>query len=160
MSAGDAMLTASSLEGCPRCGIPIDALAFDESKVVAWPQGARETVLARFDLPAQYCGVLESFFQFTNEHAKDPSKIDTPSIRWRLLIDRHPAAPYPDLTRIVNPWGAYKPSVLIRLSPGARVELVAQRIGTNPDIGTVAGRLTGHYWYDTSYGAVRRGGHE
>lgn len=140
---------------CARCGIPADALAFDASSVVPWASTSREIVLARFDLPSQYCGVLDSFFQFTSEHAADASRILTPTIQWRLLIDRHPVAPYPDLRWIVNPWGACAPSTAIRLSPGARVELVARRLPGTDASSTIAGRITGHYWYDASYGALR-----
>lgn len=141
---------------CARCGIPADALPFDVAATVDWQRAGREIVLARFDLPPQYCGVLTSFHQFTSEHAADPSRIATPTIRWQLLIDRHPAAPWADLQLILNPWGSSTPHVVSRLSSGARVELVARRAG--PDtIATIAGRLTGHYWYDSSYGALLDG---
>jgi hypothetical protein len=145
--------------GCPRCGIPVDALAFDDSKVCPWPGSGREISLARFELPPQYCGVLETFMQFTDVHAKDASQIATPSVTWRLLIDRHPAAPYANLQWIVNPWGSYQPGrVVIKLPPGAMVELTARHDPTKADgIKEIAGRITGRYWYDLSYGAVGSG---
>lgn len=144
---------------CPRCGIPIDAISFDESSTHDWISVRREVTLARFELPTQYCGVLESFTQFTDAYAKDVSQIDTPSIRWRLLIDRHPAAPYTNLQWIVNPWGHRPPGRLrIKLPPGATVELVAVRDSTGTDaITRVGGRITGRYWYDLSYGAFPEG---
>ncbi len=145
------------LHGCPRCGQPLDALSFDESKIEAWTPGTREIVLARFDLPIQYCGVLESLSQFTDLYAGDPRQVSTPSVQWRLLIDRNPAAPYLDVRWILNPWGECSPSVPIRLSAGARVELIARRVlppnGGEPAV--VGGRITGRYWYDQSFGAPR-----
>lgn len=155
MSSAALCLASGVTEGCPRCGIPIDALCFDDSRVVEnWPSARREELLARFQLPAQYCGVLESFMQFTDVHAQNASQILTPSVIWRLLIDRHPAAPYTNLEWIVNPWGNYQPSgVIVRLPPGATVELLARRTGAIDGIQVIAGRITGRYWYDPSYGA-------
>ena len=46
---------------CPMCGIPTDSQYFDESKVAAAPAVGREVLLAHFELPPQYCGVLEYF---------------------------------------------------------------------------------------------------
>ncbi|HKE59122.1 MAG TPA: hypothetical protein VKB46_20580, partial [Pyrinomonadaceae bacterium] len=49
---------------CAECGIPLDSQYFDDSSVQAVTQAGDELVLARFELPAQYCGVLEYFSQF------------------------------------------------------------------------------------------------
>jgi len=158
MTAAGACLASGVTEGCPRCGIPIDSLCFDDSRVVEnWAGARREERLAHFELPAQYCGVLESFMQFTDVHAQDPRRIATPSVQWRLLIDRHPASPYIDLAWILNPWGSWQPSgVVIKLPAGATVDLVARRVpGAADGIQVVAGRITGRYWYDTSFGAPR-----
>ena len=159
MTAAGVCLGSGVTEGCPRCGIPIDSLCFDDSRVVDnWPAARREVLLASFVLPPQYCGVLESFMQFTDAHAQDPRLILTPSVQWRLLIDRHPVAPYVDLAWIVNPWGTWQPpGIVIKLSAGARVDLVARRVaGVTDTIQVVAGRITGRYWYDVSFGAPTR----
>lgn len=158
MSSAALCLASGVTEGCPRCGIPMDALSFDESSVVEnWQTARREELLARFQLPSQYCGVLDSFMQFTDAYAQDATRISTPSVNWRLLIDRHPAAPYTKLQWIVNPWGSYQPNgVIIRLPPGATVELIARRSGTADSIQIIAGRITGRYWYDPSFGAPAR----
>ena len=159
MTAAAVCFHASGNETCERCGIPLDALTFDESSVQSWSAPVREVVLARFTLPVQYCGVLESFMQFTDVYARDASQILTPTVHWRLLVDRHPAAPYTNLAWIVNPWGSYQPGrVVIKLPPGASVEFIARRnaSGGSDSIQQIGGRLTGRYWYDTSYGAIDR----
>ena len=43
--------------------------------------------------------------QFTDEHAGDPAKIATPGLLWMILVNNRPLYPYPNLDRIVNPWG-------------------------------------------------------
>jgi hypothetical protein len=156
MSAPASCLVSGVQHGCPRCGIPIDALTFDDSSIVAWPDPRSQVTLARFELPPQYCGVLESFMQFTDAYAKDESAVETPTVWWRLLIDRHPVAPYTNLQWIVNPWGGVQPApVLIKLPPGATVELIARSDPSQSDsIRKVGGRIIGRYWYDLSYGAV------
>lgn len=148
--------------GCARCGHPLDALAFDSWALRAWTRDTRELILARFELPFQYCGVLEGVQQFTDRYAADPRRLGTPTIEWRLLVDRNPAAPFLNVRLILNPWGAFTPCVPIRLSTGARVELVVRRVVPDPDDPPAAdepeqigGRITGRYWYDQSYGAPR-----
>lgn len=156
-------MTATSLapatgvvDGCPRCGTAIDSLPFDASNLVRWQGVTREEVLARFDLPPQYCGILEWVVQYTSAYAADPTRILTPSVEWRLTIDRNPIAPYARLGWLVNPWGACAPIAGIRLPPGARVELIARRVpGQADDPGLVGGRLAGRYWYDPSFAAPR-----
>jgi hypothetical protein len=160
MTAVSACLATGVNHGCPRCGNAIDSLCFDDSRVIEnWPAARREELLASFELPPQYCGVLESFMQFTDTHARDPGLILTPSVHWRLLVDRHPIAPYVDLHCIVNPWGAWQaPGLVIKLPAGARIDLVARRMpGVADNIQVVAGRITGRYWYDLSFGALDRG---
>ena len=66
------------LGSCPMCGVPLDSEYFDESGVTETDQEevltpGQEVVLASFELPPQYCGVLEYFSQFTDVHAREPA---------------------------------------------------------------------------------------
>jgi hypothetical protein len=137
------------------CGIPLDSEYFDESGVVEAPQVGAAVLLARLELPAQYCGVLEFFSQFTDEHAKDASKIATPGLLWTIQVDNRPLYPYLNFDRIVNPWGYGSFQISIRLDDSARIEFVARRV-TNaaPNITHVGGRIVGRYWYNAAYGDV------
>ncbi len=65
----------------------------------------QQVVLARFELPPQYCGVLRFFAQFTDTHAKDPSQVATPGLQWLILLNKRPLYPYVSFEHIVNPWG-------------------------------------------------------
>jgi hypothetical protein len=165
--------TRNNARLCTTCGIPLDSEYFDvsgveeiqvaedeeeeddELKEVLTP--GQEKVLATFELPPQYCGVLEYFSQFTDLHAKDPSQIRTPDIQWRILINRRPLYPYLTLDRIVNPWGYGSFPVSIRFDENARVEFVVRRISKgNPPriIRRIGGRIMGRYWYNAAYGDV------
>jgi hypothetical protein len=145
----------SHLGSCPMCGIPLDSEYFDESRVIDAPNVGEAIVLARFELPAQYCGVLEYFSQFTNEHAGDPAKIATPGLLWMLLVKNRPLYPYLNLDRIVNPWGYGSFQVSIRLDDSATVEFVVRRVSNAaPNIEQVGGRIMGRYWYNAAYGDV------
>ena len=142
-----------SSAACVVCGIPVDAEYFDESSVTAAPELGREVFLARFELPPQYCGVLEYFAQFTDEYGKDPSKISTPGLQWLLLVNRRPLYPYTRLQHIVNPWGNGSFQVSIRLDESATIEFIVRRISNGaPDVHEVGGRILGRYWYNTIYG--------
>lgn len=139
------------------CGIPMDSEYFDESGVAAVPAPGGEVVLARFELSPQYCGVLEYFSQFTDLHAKDLSRIETPGLQWIILANNRPLYPYIRLQTIVNPWGYGGFQVCIRLEEGAAIELVVRAVSsaTFPDgavIRQVGGRLMGRYWYNPVYG--------
>lgn len=138
---------------CPMCGIPLDSQYFDDSKVTAAPEVGREVLLARFELPPQYCGVLEYFAQFTDAYGKDPSRIHTPGLQWLILINKRPLYPYTNLDRIVNPWGNGSFPVAIRLDENSTVEFLARRFSDNaPEVTTVGGRILGRYWYNAAYG--------
>ncbi len=150
---------------CSACGIPVDSQYFDNSSVKPAPQMGEEIVLARFDLPAQYCGVLQYFAQFTDSFARDAANIATPNIEWRILANNHALFPYIDLRQIVNPWGNGSFPVSVRLEENSTIELVARGVvddgtlaGTfvddAPAIAVVGGRITGRYWYNASYGDV------
>ena len=112
-------------------------------------------LLARFELPPQYCGVLEYFSQFTDEHAGNPAKIATPGLQWMILVNNRPLYPYLNLDRIVNPWGNGSFQVSIRLDESATIEFVVRRVNNAaPDIKQVGGRIVGRYWYNAAYGDV------
>lgn len=145
--------TSSRQSVCSMCGIPLDSQYFDDSKVEDAPKLGEERLLARFQLPPQYCGVLEYFAQFTNAHGKDPSRIHTPGLQWLILINKRPLYPYTNVDRIINPWGNGSFQVSIRLDDNATVEFRVRRISDQaPEVEIVAGRIVGRYWYNTSYG--------
>ena len=62
-------------------------------------------MLVEFELPPQYCGVLQYFFQFTDLLASDATRIDTPDLEWTIRVNGHPLHPYLGFQHIVNPWG-------------------------------------------------------
>jgi hypothetical protein len=143
---------------CAMCGIPVDSQYFDESRIADKPATGNEVVLARFQLPPQYCGTLEYFSQFTDAHARDHSQITTPGLEWLLLCNGRPLFPYLKLDRILNPWGYCSFQSSIRLDQGATVELVVRGVSSDvPDsLNQVGGRIVGRYWYDAAYGDVVR----
>ena len=152
---------AVTATACPSCGIALDSEYFDESSVVAPPRPGETIVLAAFQLPAQYCGVLSHFSQFTDVHAASPGRILTPGLEWVLRANGRPLFPYTRLGHILNPWGWSCCPVTLRLDEDTRVELTVRNTDAqaHPDgVRLVGGRLLGRYWYNTSYGgAVRRG---
>jgi hypothetical protein len=146
---------------CNACGIPFDSQYFDDSKVEKAPKLGEEIVLARFDLPAQSCGVLLYFAQFTDRFAVDASKIDTPQIEWQILVNNHALFPNMNLRHIVNPWGFGSYPVNIRLDENSSIEFVARRVQKetppeDPLVVTVGGRIMGRFWYNSCYGDVER----
>jgi hypothetical protein len=146
---------------CTLCGIPLDAEYFDESGVADVPLAGKEVVLARFELPPQYCGVLMYFSQFTDLHARDHSEIRTPGLEWRVLSNNRPLYPYLSLDRIVNPWGYVGFPVAIRLDESSTMAFVVRGVSSESSrtgnvITRVAGRIMGRYWYNTAYGDVQR----
>src|SRR5262245_13009387 len=138
---------------CTSCGTPIDAQYFDVSRVVASPRAGETAVLAEFELPPQYCGILEYFTQFTDEYARDRSQIETPGIEWLILADRSPLFPYLSLDRIINPWGEDSLPVAIRLQENTILRFVARGVGSQvaSQITRVGGRLLGRFWYSEAY---------
>lgn len=140
---------------CTICGIPLDSEYFDDSKVADTPEIGAEVSLARFELPPQYCGVLEYFAQFTDEHARHPENIATPGLQWLILVNKRPLYPYTNLDRIVNPWGNGSFQVSIRLDENATIEFKVRRVSNAaPEINRVGGRILGRYWYNAIYGDV------
>jgi hypothetical protein len=161
MPAPTSFATGTPPASCAVCGIPLDSKYFDESGVAEAPSPGRVVVLARFELPPQYCGVLEYFSQFTDLHTKDASQIRTPGVEWRILSNNRPLYPYISLDRIVNPWGYGSFPVAIRLDENSTIEFVVRGVSSgstdNGDvITTVAGRIVGRYWYNAAYGDVQR----
>jgi hypothetical protein len=137
---------------CPMCGIPLDSQHFDDSKLEAAPGVGQQVVLARFELPPQYCGVLRFFAQFTDAHAKDPSQVATPGLQWLILMNKRPLYPYVSFEHIINPWGNGSFEVSLRLDESATLEFVVRRLSENADVKQVGGRLMGRYWYNPIYG--------
>ena len=142
---------------CNACGIPMDSQYFDDSSVADLPEEVgQEIVLARFDLPAQYCGVLQYFAQFTDTFAITAANIRTPEVEWKLLVNNHALFPYINLRHIVNPWGIGSYPLNIRLDENSSIEFVARRAqqpGTDP-VSSVGGRIMGRFWYNACYGDV------
>ena len=152
---------------CAMCGIPVDSQYFDESRVTDTPATGSEVVLARVQLPPQYCGVLEYFAQFTDAQARDHAQIETPGLEWSLLSNGRPLFPYLKFDRILNPWGKGSFQVYVRLDEGATVEFVVRGVTDvsaasegpnvdNPSPRRVGGRIIGRYWYNAAYGDVVR----
>ncbi|HKY46084.1 MAG TPA: hypothetical protein VJM50_23540 [Pyrinomonadaceae bacterium] len=158
-TASPAIETTTGL--CASCGIPVDSQYFDESSVVEVPTATGdEVVLARFELPPQYCGVLQYFSQFTDALGINFANVQTPTIEWKVLVNNHALFPYINLRHVVNPWGFGSYPVNIRLDEDSIVELVARRVQQigalpNPVISVIGGRIVGRFWYNASYGDVR-----
>ena len=148
---------------CNACGIPFDSQYFDDSDVVAAPANVGdEIVLARFDLPPQYCGVLQYFAQFTDSFGRNAANINTPEIEWKLLVNNHSLFPYLNLRHIVNPWGYGSYQLNLRLDENSSLELVARRVKNASEVDIldrvtrVGGRIMGRFWYNPCYGDVER----
>jgi hypothetical protein len=147
---------------CTQCGIPLDAEYFDESLVAEAPSQGKAVLLAHFELPPQYCGVLEYFSQFTDVHAEHPSQIETSGLEWMILANNRPLYPYIKLNRIVNPWGYGSFPIAIRLDENSTIEFVVRGVSSESADGgytiqQVGGRIVGRYWYNTAYGDAQRG---
>src|SRR4030095_4624277 len=163
MISGATFEVETSAGLCDACGIPLDSQHFDDSSVQKAPAIGEEIVLARFDLPAQYCGLLEYFAQFTDAFGSDNSKIATPNIEWKILVNNHALFPYINLRQIVNPWGYGSYAVNIRLEETSTVELVARGVtddgtltgtGAGGPIAFIGGRIAGRFWYNARCGDV------
>jgi len=153
----NARLRANTGRPCVLCGIPLDAQYFDESRIVdlqSEPEEYRTIVMVQFDLPPQYCGVLQNFFQFTDLLASDPTRIDTPDLEWTIRVNGHPLYPYLGFQHIVNPWGSSCCPVDIRLDEGARLDFAVRRLGASPGVRRIGARLSGRYWYNSAYGTA------
>ena len=110
--------------------------------------------MARFELPPQYCGLLENFSQFTDQLGRDLSQVETPGLQWIISVNNRPLYPYIRLEHIVNPWGYGSFGVSIRLDENATVEFVVRNLGyLRPErIKRIGGRIVGRFWYNPAYG--------
>lgn len=143
----------------PACGQPLDCQHFDVSGVVALPPRGREVILARFVLPAQHCGRLESFSQYTDLQGREPSEIETPGLRWLILLNNRPLHPYTDVERILNPWGWGGYPLSLRLDEGAVLEFTVRNVGYAPagtPLTRVGARLAGRHWFNAAYAGQNR----
>jgi hypothetical protein len=147
---------------CIRCGTPVDSEYFDDSSIEAAPGAGEEAVLAKFELPAQYCGVLEFVAQFTDVQAANPAQIETPGLEWLLLANNQPLYPYLGLRFILNPWGVGSFPIALRLNDGATIEFIVRGTSGAPPPGDplhitkVGGRIIGRYWYNPEFGHAGR----
>lgn len=148
---------------CDICGIPWDAGFFDESNVFELdPNGVRgpalnagqELVLARYELHRNYCGVLMSFAQFTDLSVGSTPQFRTPGYQWQIRCNGQPRDPYLSFDHIINPWGYGGVPVQLRLEEGCVVDLVVRNVGGGGVLTQVGGRITGRYWYNTTYGGA------
>jgi hypothetical protein len=141
---------------CASCGTPLDAQYFDVSGIFGVDELPRGGVLAGFTVPAQYCGELLYFAQFSDLHAKTPAEFRTPDLAWRLLKNGQPVFPYQELKHVVNPWGTGCFAVPVRLEEGATIELVVRKVNAQPaeTVKVVGGRLVGRYWFNETYSDV------
>lgn len=138
------------------CDQPVDSQYFD---AVGFVPGAKKKLesgawvqVVKWELPQQYCGILEYFAQFTDEQARDPSKV-TNGLRWQIRANGTPLAPYHALEAIVNPWGNGSFQFRIRLPDRAVVEMLVR--GSAGAIDLIGGRLMGRYWYNAATGGAR-----
>lgn len=140
---------------CHFCGIPWDAGFFDESSVQDAPDQGKERVLASYELHRNYCGVLMSFAQFTEQYAGDPTKVETPGFQWQIRCNGRPRDPYLTFDHIINPWGSMPFPLNLRLEEGCLVEFVVRNVnGSTSSLVKVGGRIVGRYWYNTAYGGA------
>ena len=154
-----ATLLARDFTGRPaavECDQPIDSQYFDASGFLrglkAAPLAGGLVQVVKWELPQQYCGVLEYFAQFTDEHARDPSKVAN-GLRWQIRVSGTPLAPYHAMDAILNPWGNGSFQFRIRLPDRAVVEMLVG--GKSDGIDVVGGRLVGRYWYNAANGGAR-----
>jgi hypothetical protein len=149
---------------CPVCGIPLDSQVFDESGFAGLedpPQIGRRYLLASFNLPARYCGILDYFTQYTDLQARNPAEVDTLELEWSILMNGRPLYPYLAFRSILNPWG-YGIQTAIRLSDTARLEFIVRTVAVPPpdrdEVRKVGGRIVGRFWYNPGYGRAERPG--
>ena len=139
----------SASTSCPTCGIAMDSQYFDVAGFSAVPNPGDEALLAEFQLPTQYCGILECFSQFTDRFFSNPAEVETKGLEWRLLVDGRPVAPYTNIEAILNPWGFGSYPVRIRLPEAAHLAFSVRLRPGGPalNIQTVGGRISGRYWF-------------
>jgi len=142
---------------CASCGIPADAEYFDEANIEEAPETGRTSIVVAFSLPAQYCGVLQYFSQYTDRFAQSCANVDTPGLEWMIRLNGRPMYPYVNLRQVVNPWGYGSFPIAIRLEENSTVEFAIRGVEfdgaiLNQKPARVGGRLVGRYWYNPIYG--------
>ena len=142
-----------SMSICDICGIPSDAGFFDESSIQSAPGSGQEIVLARYQLHRNYCGVLMSFAQFTDQYAVNNANVQTTGYQWQIRCNGQPRDPYLTFGHIINPWGYGGFPIQLRLEEGCLVEFVIRNVGGSV-LTQAGGRITGRYWYNTAYGGA------
>lgn len=154
-------------KGYDICGIPQDAEYFDTQGFLEGenlPHKGERAVLTSFQIHQQYCGVLETFIQFTDSFVCDNTKVHTPGLHWIILRNGQPLFPYNRIESVVNPWGYAYHTFLIRLDENSKLEFVIHNVDFDhflftdknkvceDSIGKIGGRLIGRYWYNEIYG--------
>ena len=84
---------------CVSCGIPQDSQYFDDSNVLKAPALGEEVALARFELPAQYCGVLQ---YFSPKPEITPETIDLGGSAYELIKSSATEFEYTTLAEVSN----------------------------------------------------------
>jgi hypothetical protein len=143
---------------CHICGIPQDAGFFDDSHIKEAPKLGEETVLARYELNRNYCGMLMYFSQFTDQYASDPAQVQTLGYQWQIRCNGQPRDPYLAFQHIINPWGLSGFPVYLRLEEGSVLEFAIRNLSISDTalnkLEAVGGRVLGRYWYNTAYGGL------
>jgi len=148
------------MNACHICGVPWDAGFFDESKIldvsVRGLDSGQELVLARYELPRNYCGMLMYFSQYTDLYAADPTAVRTPGYQWQIRCNGQPRDPYLTFDHVINPWGLSGFPLNLRLEESCVVEFVIRNTGapSGQVLQEVGGRILGRYWYNTEYGGA------
>jgi len=148
----------SGVNFCAICGSPADAGWFDESSIQPAPAEGDELVLARYQIPQEYCGQLMYFSQYIFSASEGSRSLHTPEFEWSIRVDGRRLAPYASMDHIVNPWGIHGFPIHLRLNGDNEVQFVIRRLG-NSSITHVGGRLMGRYWYNEVYGGPETSGH-
>jgi hypothetical protein len=146
----------------------VDANNFDVANIIPAPTTTGKVEeLAKFALPAQYCGVLLYFAQYVeppppNVEPAAPQTREifrTPGYEWAILCNNQPRDPYLPSRLILNPWGYNAFPIHLRLEEGCVLRFVVRKVvppAGEPEIplAFVGGRLLGRYWYNTIYGGA------
>jgi len=136
---------------CTACGSSLDSLHFDAIGFADLPLNGGVVVIAKHELPRQYCGVLEGFQQFLGE-LRRAGDVETPGIEWLLRANGRPLDPYIGFSAILNPWGQPINRVAVSLEEGTVLEMIARVTRPSVPAGTrIGGRLVGRYWFDDPY---------
>lgn len=140
---------------CSTCGSSLDSLHFDAIGFADLPPGGGLVVIAKHELPRQYCGVLEGFQQFLSPAIQDGREVETPGIEWLLRANGRPLDPYIGFTAVLNPWGEAFHRIAISLEEGTVLEMAARVTRRQAAGARIGGRLMGRYWFEDPYARTR-----